>query len=589
MLRLFVSSHFEMGALVRSRPAPWGRLTPAGNQRILAGFVRASGRALVMALVVGLGLLCMERGVQAATILADSLDGGTSGNKSGGSFTQGGWKAPHQVWWDMGQALTEGSFSVQVTNWNPNDDSDQHHHGKQHIINLYEAPHGSAWDSDYSDPKTSFFNIRTGSSYDNCYKFLSSTAGFEERHESRVKKPHGTIKAENTYTLSVVWTQDGTITSYLNGVEQVTHEHDSAFALRYVFLGTDNTIPGTYGPQHDVVYKNLVVADGGGVTGDGGDVQPDPAPEPEPDPEPENDSGNPLELHPVDDTWADPNAPTVAHGSSDELRVGGDGRTIFLKFNVAGVGPVEGATLRLHALNGGYGGDLRQVGDTSWTEEGLTYQNMPSPDGAVLASLGAVAVNQVVEVDVSDVVNCDGVYSFAIDSAEVDGAGYWSVESSSPAPELILVPGDNPDACADDGEDTSPPPDDIEDPPSAPPSDPAPDPEPDPDPEPENDPGSEGEAEPGFEEADAIGQGGMDAGLGQDSYGLAEAGPAWAPSGEPAGNELDMGATTTPLKRPEQSGCASGGPAGAGWVFSALAGLLMWGLWCRRRPPLLCA
>jgi len=204
---------------------------------------------------------------------------------------------------------------------------------------------------------------------------------------------------------------------------------------------------------------------------------------------------------------------------------------------------------------------------------------MPSPDGAVLASLGAVAVNRVVEVDVSDVVNCDGVYSFAIDSAEVDGAGYWSVESSSPAPELILVPGDNPDACADDVEDTSPPPDDIEDPPS----DPAPEPEPDPEPEPEEGPGSEGEAEPGFEEADAASQGGMDAGVGQDSYGLAEAGPTWSPPGEPASIEVDMGTSTTPLVREEQGGCASGGPQGSGWAPSALAGLLMWGLWCRRR------
>jgi hypothetical protein len=196
------------------------------------------------------------------TVLSDSLDGSTTGGKNGGSFTGGGWKAPHQIWWDLGQAISEGSFSVQVTNWNPNKDSSQHKHDKQHIINMYEESHGSSWSADGDSPKSAYFNIRTGKSYDNCYKFLSSTGGFEERLETRAKKPYGTISPEETHTLSVVWTANGTITSYLDGKAQVTHKHGKPFALRYVFIGTDNTIPGTYGPQHKVVYKNLVVNSG---------------------------------------------------------------------------------------------------------------------------------------------------------------------------------------------------------------------------------------------------------------------------------------------------------------------------------------
>lgn len=196
------------------------------------------------------------------TVLGDSLAGGTSGSKDGGSFSGGGWKAPHQIEWDLGQSISEGSFSVEVTNWNPNSDSSQHQHGKQQIINMYEESHGSSWDADSDSPKSSYFNIRTGASYDNCYKFLSSTGGFAERHETRAKKPHGTISPGETHTLSVVWTADGTITSYLDGNEEVVHHHGKPFAFRYVFIGTDNTIPGTYGPQHGVVYKNLVVNSG---------------------------------------------------------------------------------------------------------------------------------------------------------------------------------------------------------------------------------------------------------------------------------------------------------------------------------------
>jgi hypothetical protein len=230
----------------------------------------------LVVLIFGL-VAAPELGV-AETLLFDSLNGSTSGNQNSGSFTGGGWQAPEQISWDLGAPIFEGSFSVEVTNWNPNSDSSQHQHGKQHIINMYEEAHGSAWDADSSDPQTGFFNIRTGASYDNCFKFLSSPAGFEQRHENRIKKPYGTINPAETHIITVEWDLSGNITVFLDGVAEQTHEHGQPFALRYVFIGTDNTIPGTYGPQHDIIYKNLVVTDGGGAT----ELPPDPPTEPEP-------------------------------------------------------------------------------------------------------------------------------------------------------------------------------------------------------------------------------------------------------------------------------------------------------------------
>ena len=413
--------------------------------------------------LVGVGRPC-----DAETFLSDPLDGSTTGAQDGGSFAWGGWQAPHQIVWDLGVALTEGTFSVEVTNWDPNSDSAQHLYPKQQIINMYEASNGSPHDSDASNPKTGFFNVRTGSGYDNCFKFLSSPAGFTERIETRVKKPYGTISPNETHTISVTWTSGGTITVFLDGAAQVTHEHGKQFALRYVFIGTDNAPAGTYGPQQDVVYKNVL------VTGPGGGPDPDPDPDPPP--------GDPLVLSPTHDTWADPGAPAQTHGSSDELRVGGDGRTIFARFDVAGVGPIAKATLRLKALNAGGGGNVHAVADESWTEAGLTFDNMPAIDPIVLASPGKVAIGSTYDLDVSAAVQCDGPHSFAINSADQDGAGYWSKESAQGGPQLILVPDPGGDGCS------APPP---------PPPEPGPEPPPPPDPGPEPAPPADAGPGPG--------------------------------------------------------------------------------------------
>jgi len=127
---------------------------------------------------------------------------------------------------------------------------------------MYEASHGR---SDYADnPKTSYFNIRTGDYYKNGYKFFASTGGYDERDDHVVSKPYGAISPDETHTLLVVWTADGTITSYLNGKAEAVLHFDKSFAFRYVFIGTDNTMwdTDTYGPQLDVIYKNLVVNSG---------------------------------------------------------------------------------------------------------------------------------------------------------------------------------------------------------------------------------------------------------------------------------------------------------------------------------------
>ncbi len=211
-----------------------------------------------------LALVFWATTASAQIVLEDDLSGSTKGQQQGGQFVSGGgWQAGKQIHWDVGFEVTEGGFSVEVTNWNPDTTSPQHQFAKQHIINMYQAAHGSPHKSDADSPKGGFFNFRTGATYDNLFKFLSSTAGFSPppkgRYEVRIKRAPGFIDPKKTYTIKVEWTLAGDITAFLDGTNLVTHSHAAPFRLRHVFIGTDNAPAGTYGPQKDVVYKNLKV------------------------------------------------------------------------------------------------------------------------------------------------------------------------------------------------------------------------------------------------------------------------------------------------------------------------------------------
>lgn len=141
------------------------------------------------------------------------------------------------------------------------------------------------------------------------------------------------------------------------------------------------------------------------------------------------------------DTYADPTQPTVTHGMSPDLRTGGDGRTTYLRFTVSGVGSVSSAHVILKALNAGGGGQIHFLGDNSWSEATLDWNNRPIPTAAALSSLGTVAIGGEYSFDVSSAVPGDGTYSFAIQSNDNDGSGFHSRESADQHPILEVVPG----------------------------------------------------------------------------------------------------------------------------------------------------
>jgi hypothetical protein len=382
---------------------------------------------------IGLAVLAMldVTSASADEVLFDPLDGSTSGVRDGGTFEDGGgWRSPRQIRWDAGEDIVSGGMSVVVTNWDPSADSAQHHHEKQQIINMFEGPG--------CDQKAQFdlglanFQIRTGTSYNDLFKFLADPGG--EREETRLSPPDGPIDPEQSYTIRVEWNDRGDITVFLDEVSLHTFAFGRPFQLRTVCIGTDDTAPGVYGPQHDVIYSDLR------VWSDGVSLPDAPADAGRADAGATDAGGERVVvLGPIADSWIDPGRSDTPLGSDTELRIGSDGRAAFFAFDIAVDGRVVDASLELQALNAGGGGDIRTVG-TDWEESTLTFGNAPRVDGPILDSLGRVEIDGTYLFDVSEAITGSGISAFVITSAVDDGSGYHSRESvSGTRPRLTLV------------------------------------------------------------------------------------------------------------------------------------------------------
>lgn len=146
------------------------------------------------------------------------------------------------------------------------------------------------------------------------------------------------------------------------------------------------------------------------------------------------------------DTFTEAEAPGASHGGEGSVQTGGNGRVIFLRFTVSGEDlPISRATLRFEAVNAGGGGEIHFVPSNSWSESGLTHASSPCLSPTVSDSLGRVEAGGRYAFDVTDAVSSNGVYSFAIRSADPDGSAYHSRESGGGArPVLEIVRGARP-------------------------------------------------------------------------------------------------------------------------------------------------
>jgi len=146
----------------------------------------------------------------------------------------------------------------------------------------------------------------------------------------------------------------------------------------------------------------------------------------------------------TDDTYVQDDVPNSNFGTDTTAIVDGSPhRNVFLKFNVAGIGTgkVIRTVLRLNAENATvFGGTFQRVTDTTWTQGTLTWNNQPTADSTVLATLGATQFGATYDVDVTGLVTKDGAVTVRISSTNADGGGYWSIEGGKPA-QLIVTTG----------------------------------------------------------------------------------------------------------------------------------------------------
>ena len=114
-----------------------------------------------------------------------------------------------------------------------------------------------------------------------------------------------------------------------------------------------------------------------------------------------------------------------------------------MRFSVTGVGSdiVQSAKLRLYNVNpSNVGGVFARVADNSWSETGVTWNTAPTADPTPLATLGPVALNTWVEVDLTKLVTSDGTFSLRTSSTSADGTGYTSREGTTTLrPQLVVT------------------------------------------------------------------------------------------------------------------------------------------------------
>lgn len=144
----------------------------------------------------------------------------------------------------------------------------------------------------------------------------------------------------------------------------------------------------------------------------------------------------------AEDASINPASPTTNYGSLTTLLM--DNRPVkqfLIKFSVMGIGTreVTSARLRLYCVNGSdSGGDFYEVTDNSWSEATVTWDTAPRANFPAIASLGPAIKKTWVEVNVTEFITGDGIYSMLVSTLSNNGADYSSKEIVGYEPQLVL-------------------------------------------------------------------------------------------------------------------------------------------------------
>ncbi len=154
--------------------------------------------------------------------------------------------------------------------------------------------------------------------------------------------------------------------------------------------------------------------------------------------------GSELTFPPTADATIRAGAPTTNYGTSSSLSIDSSpSEHGLMKFSVTGIGARTVATARLRLFNVGAsdtGGVFSATSNTSWTETGVTWDTAPATVGTPSPPSVPVGTNTWYEVDLSNLIRADGVYSLRITTPSTDGAK-WTSRNGDPGftPQLVVT------------------------------------------------------------------------------------------------------------------------------------------------------
>ena len=146
----------------------------------------------------------------------------------------------------------------------------------------------------------------------------------------------------------------------------------------------------------------------------------------------------------VADAYVAADFATTNYGLSGTLRTDAspDYRS-YLRFNVGDLGgPVTNATLRLYTTSSSSTGyQVNSVSSQNWEESTITYANAPAV-GPVIGSSGNFASGNWISVDVTSLVNGNGVYDLAITTTNTNNMNFNSRDATAGNwPQLVIQTG----------------------------------------------------------------------------------------------------------------------------------------------------
>ena len=156
-------------------------------------------------------------------------------------------------------------------------------------------------------------------------------------------------------------------------------------------------------------------------------------------PQPVNASST-LTFTPVADSYVNQSSPDKNFGNNHSIRV--DGSPLvrsYLRFEVSGInGTVSSITLRIYAnSSSGSGFEVHKVGDNSWQEKNITFNNAPNP-GAKVGTSPSFSSHNWVTTDVSALLNADGTVSIALAGINQTAINLASSEDHDRKPQLLV-------------------------------------------------------------------------------------------------------------------------------------------------------